>query len=99
MLKIADLWSDGFGGSSGPLWGSFIAAAAGKLPEKLDKASRYEWIDGYVAGVEAMKQVGGAKPGMRTMVDALHEGMIFLTQCNGIPSVGKLAKFIRTGAE
>lgn len=38
VLKIADLWSDGFGGSSGPLWGSFISAAAGKLPAKLDEA-------------------------------------------------------------
>lgn len=36
---MADLWSDGFGGSSGPLWGSFISAAAGKLPAKLDNAS------------------------------------------------------------
>lgn len=46
-----------------------------------------------------MMEVGGAKKGTRTMVDALLEGMVFLTQSNGIPTVGKLAKFVREGAD
>ena len=36
VLKLADVFSDGFGGSSGPLWGSFIAAGASALPLKFE---------------------------------------------------------------
>ena len=38
VMKFADKWSDGFGGSSGPLWGAFICHAATKLPKKLADA-------------------------------------------------------------
>ena len=28
ILKLSDVFSDGFGGSSGPLWGAFISTGA-----------------------------------------------------------------------
>ena len=94
-FELADLRSDGFGGSSGPLWGSFIAAAAGKLPTKINEAEWNEWTEAYVAGTLAMMEVGGAKKGNRTMIDALLGGHDWLTQANGIPTVAKLASFVR----
>lgn len=54
---------------------------------------------GYVAGTLAMMEVGGAKKGTRTMVDALLMGHMFLTQSNKIPTVAGLASFVRKGAD
>lgn len=39
VLRLGDVFSDGFGGSSGPLWGGFISSAASALPAKLADAS------------------------------------------------------------
>jgi dihydroxyacetone kinase len=39
VLRLGDVFSDGFGGSSGPLWGGFISAAASALPAKLVDAT------------------------------------------------------------
>ncbi|MDA0165324.1 DAK2 domain-containing protein [Solirubrobacter ginsenosidimutans] len=60
----------GTGGTSGPLYGMFfraLAKAAGDAPE-LDLATL---ADGVGAGVAAVRRLGGAEVGERTMVDAL----------------------------
>lgn len=60
----------GIGGTSGPLYGMFfraVARRAGDAPV-LDRAAL---ADGIGAGVAAVRRLGGAEVGERTMVDAL----------------------------
>jgi dihydroxyacetone kinase phosphoprotein-dependent L subunit len=61
----------GAGGASGPLFGGIFTAAAKVLKDRphLDAAAAKEW---WRAALEATSQRGGAKPGDKTMVDALH---------------------------
>lgn len=82
IMKMSDVWSDGFGGSSGPLWGSFFSSAAAKLNAKLEENKKETWITAYQEGLRAMMECGGAQIGDRTMVDALHAGSEAL---NAIP--------------
>ena len=35
MIQFSDIFSDGFGGSSGPLWGAFISKGATCLEDQL----------------------------------------------------------------
>ena len=55
LLRVADIWSDGFGGSSGPLWGAFISAAASKLPQNFIDTSAQDFSSAFTCGVEGMK--------------------------------------------
>ena len=40
ILKLSDVFSDGFGGSSGPLWGAFFSTGASVL-----NSSKFDEID------------------------------------------------------
>lgn len=53
------------GGTSGPLYAAGLWAAAEALGEGAD------WPSAFHAGAEALMELGGARPGDRTMVDAL----------------------------
>ena len=57
--------SQTMGGSSGVLLAIFFAAAGDA------SASGKDAVDTLKAGLERIQQVGGAKPGYRTMIDAL----------------------------
>ncbi|TSD62720.1 dihydroxyacetone kinase subunit DhaK [Aeromicrobium piscarium] len=68
LASMAGAFLDEVGGSSGPLFGlvlSEIARTAG------DGAGPRDLGRGLRSGVEAVRRVGGAEPGDRTMVDAL----------------------------
>mmetsp|Transcript_45768 Transcript_45768/g.38554 ORF Transcript_45768/g.38554 Transcript_45768/m.38554 type:complete len:84 (+) Transcript_45768:1244-1495(+) len=43
VVKISDLWSDGFGGSSGPLWNSFLTSASTMLKASLAENTAENW--------------------------------------------------------
>lgn len=69
MRGIGIELSQSMGGSSGVLLAIFFAAAgdaaeAGAAP-----------IDALAAGLDRVRQVGGAEPGHRTMIDALHPAL------------------------
>ena len=99
-MKFADKWSDGFGGSSGPLWGAFICHAATKLPSKLADAQKENWSKGFIAGTKAMMEVGGAKKGMRTMIDALVAGEEYLSAGSADDkTLEDLGKAVRAGSD
>ncbi|WP_369067984.1 dihydroxyacetone kinase subunit DhaL [Burkholderia gladioli] len=58
------------GGTSGPLYAAMLMRAAASL----DAAARPDasaWADAFAAAVEGVSEIGGARPGDRTMVDAL----------------------------
>lgn len=80
--------SQTMGGSSGVLLAIFFSAAGDASASGLDSAGALQ------AGLERVRQVGGANPGDRTMIDAL------LPALNALPSgLDAAAKAAREGAE
>ncbi|MFB1480755.1 dihydroxyacetone kinase subunit DhaL [Corallococcus sp. RDP092CA] len=66
------------GGSSGPFYATALLRAARSLANK--PADALAWAKAFEAGVEAVSELGGAKPGDRTMVDALHPAATVLVR-------------------
>ncbi|WP_186203022.1 dihydroxyacetone kinase family protein [Burkholderia gladioli] len=58
------------GGTSGPLYAAMLMRAAASL-EAAARPDASAWADAFVAAVEGVSEIGGARPGDRTMVDAL----------------------------
>ncbi|GAA2115863.1 dihydroxyacetone kinase subunit DhaL [Kitasatospora saccharophila] len=56
------------GGASGPLYGQAFRAAGAELPPDADPAA---CADALAAGLAAVRALGGAEPGDKTLVDAL----------------------------
>ncbi|HEV7275226.1 MAG TPA: dihydroxyacetone kinase family protein [Devosiaceae bacterium] len=69
-LAIADTLRRAIAGSSGPFYAAGLVRAASLLEGKRE-ASAQEWSSAFTAAVEAVEQLGGARIGNRTMVDAL----------------------------
>lgn len=80
--------SQTMGGSSGVLLAIFFAAAGDAA------AGGKDWIGALTAGLDRVQQVGGARPGDRTMIDALAPALAALPQ--GIPAAAAAA---RAGAD
>jgi len=59
------------GGSSGPLYGVFFLRC-GNVLENSGWTSLEQWAKAIEEGVHAISELGGAKPGDRTMLDALY---------------------------
>ncbi len=60
------------GGSSGPLYGVLFLRCSHVLAAA-KKAGLAEWAEALKQGIEAISEMGGAKPGDRTMIDALDQ--------------------------
>jgi dihydroxyacetone kinase len=58
------------GGTSGPLYAVFLLRASAQLRVAAPTDPR-AWADAFMAGCEALAELGGARPGDRTMLDAL----------------------------
>jgi triose/dihydroxyacetone kinase / FAD-AMP lyase (cyclizing) len=58
------------GGTSGPLYAALLLRA-GSVLDQAGTANAQRWADAFAAGVAALMELGGAKAGERTMVDAL----------------------------
>ncbi len=58
------------GGSSGPLYG-VLFLRCGNVLEGFGSAGLAQWADAMEAGCQAISELGGARPGDRTMLDAL----------------------------
>ena len=80
--------SQTMGGSSGVLLAIFFAAAGDA------SSSGKSWIGALSAGLDRVMQVGGAKPGDRTMIDALAPALAALP--DGLSAAAKAA---RAGAD
>jgi len=59
------------GGSSGPLYGVFFLRC-GNVLESADATALANWSDSLDQGCRAISELGGAKPGDRSMLDALN---------------------------
>src|SRR5262249_42732227 len=58
------------GGSSGPLYG-VLFLRCGNVLEELGSTGVAQWAEGLEQGCRAISELGSAKPGDRTMLDAL----------------------------
>ncbi|XP_027050132.1 triokinase/FMN cyclase-like isoform X3 [Pocillopora damicornis] len=69
LLSLASLCEDHMGGSSGVFYSLFLTS--GTVHLRGDSAAK-SWARAWEAGVQAIMRYGGAEPGDRTMLDALH---------------------------
>ena len=76
--------SQTMGGSSGVLLAIFFAAAGDASSGGLTMRAALQ------AGLDRMQEIGGAKPGDRTMIDALHPALAALD--DGIPAAATAAR-------
>lgn len=71
LSAMGDAMRKAIGGSSGPFYATGLMRAARHLNGSGEPTAK-ELADAFVAAVGAVSDLGGAKPGDRTMVDALH---------------------------
>ena len=89
LSALSDIKTRAMGGSSGVLFAILLATSAESYRESGD------WIIALGDGLDAMKRYGGARPGDRTMVDALQPALDALKQG---ASLGEAARRARDGA-
>ncbi|MEJ5943746.1 dihydroxyacetone kinase family protein [Pseudokineococcus basanitobsidens] len=70
LVRSGEAWAEGAGGTSGALWGAALTAAGSALGDDAAPGST-EVVRAVRAGVDAVLRLGGARPGDKTMVDAL----------------------------
>jgi triose/dihydroxyacetone kinase / FAD-AMP lyase (cyclizing) len=70
------------GGSSGPLYGVFFLRC-GNVLEHSGATGLAQWVEALEQGFQAISELGGAKPGDRTMLDALDPFVKILKECVG----------------
>ncbi len=70
------------GGSSGPLYGVLFLRCGNDL-ESSGSTGLAQWADAMEAGCKAISEMGGAKPGDRTMLDALDPFVRSLKNASG----------------
>lgn len=87
FAALSDAMTRSMGGSSGVLLAIFFAAAA---------QSQGGWQQALKAGLDRMMEYGGARPGDRTMIDALVPAIAELSKSG---SVAAAAKAARKGAD
>lgn len=71
LRRAADAWADRAGGTSGALWGVGLLALAAALPADAPVTIGH-LSAGITAARDQVQEVGGARVGDKTMVDALH---------------------------
>jgi len=67
-------------GSSGPFYATGLLRASRRLAG-LAEPSAADWVDAFALAVASIRELGGAKPGDRTMVDALQAASERLHAC------------------
>ncbi len=68
LAATADALRRAIGGSSGPFYATGLLRAARRLPSS---PTPLDWAQAFEDGVAAIGALGGARPGDRTMIDAL----------------------------
>ncbi|WP_370469469.1 dihydroxyacetone kinase family protein [Corallococcus caeni] len=78
LTELGQALRRNIGGSSGPFYATALLRAARYLANRpVDTAA---WAKAFEVGVEAVSELGGARPGDRTMVDALHPAAVAFTR-------------------
>jgi dihydroxyacetone kinase len=82
LRRAADAWADKAGGTSGALWGVGLLALADVLPADAE-ISADDVVRGVRAAHDAVTGIGGARPGDKTLVDALAPATEALVAAHG----------------
>ncbi|MFC7555080.1 DAK2 domain-containing protein [Pseudoroseomonas wenyumeiae] len=69
LRQLGDCLRRAIGGSSGPFYATALLRAARRLGPTPGVA---DWAEAFSQAVQAIGDLGGARPGDRTMLDALH---------------------------
>ncbi|KAJ7369530.1 hypothetical protein OS493_038311 [Desmophyllum pertusum] len=93
LLSLASLCEDHMGGSSGVFYSLFLTS--GTVHLRSNSAAK-AWAQAWETGVQAIMRYGGAEPGDRTMLDALHPaGSILNSQlASGVDPLEALKKAV-----
>ncbi len=76
LAQMAAALGRAIAGSSGPFYATALLRAARGLP---DEPTAVDWAAAFAAAVSSISELGGAKPGDRTMLDALLPAATTLT--------------------
>ncbi len=71
LMAMANAMRKAIGGSSGPFYATGLMRASRQLAG-IDQPTAQQMAQAFAAAVVAVTELGGAKPGDRTMIDALH---------------------------
>ncbi|QXC49326.1 dihydroxyacetone kinase subunit DhaK [Agrobacterium salinitolerans] len=71
LMEMANAMRKAIGGSSGPFYATGLMRASRHLAG-IEKPTAQQMAEAFVAAVLAVSELGGAKPGDRTMIDTLH---------------------------
>lgn len=71
LAAIGDALRRAIGGSSGPFYATALLRASRRLAGEAVPTPA-AWAEAFTVAVKAIAELGGAKPGDRTMLDALH---------------------------
>jgi len=93
LALAAEVFLDEVGGTSGPLLGLLLAQLAAAVERAGGDADGAGWGEGLREGRAAVRRVGGAEPGDRTLVDALEPAAV------ATGSTGSLADGAAAAAE
>ncbi len=89
LAAIAGALRRAIAGSSGPFYATALLRAARSLPAK---PTVQDWAKAFGAAVQAITELGGARPGERTMLDALHPAAEVLARGEGIAAAAAAAE-------
>jgi len=76
LQELASL-AENMGGSSGGIYSILLTSAASAFQGR-DDVHPEDWVRALRAGLDAVMLYGGAEPGDRTMIDALHPALLAL---------------------
>lgn len=82
LVRAGAQWAESAGGTSGALWGSMLTALGGVFGDQ-DAATADHVVQGVRSAVDAVQRLGGAKPGDKTLVDAIVPFVDTLEQAHG----------------
>ncbi len=79
LMALSQTLRRAIGGSSGPFYAVGLSRAGRRL-EGIDEPKPVEWLEAFAAAVEGVEELGGARRGDRTMVDALRPALDAMQQ-------------------
>lgn len=93
LLSIAAIVEQSMGGSSGAMYSLFLTAAAGEVSADVSVEG---WARAFRAGMNAISKYGGAEPGDRTMLDAMHAASeVFSSKLGSAPPLDVLGEAVK----
>ena len=99
LMAMAHTLRRAIAGSSGPFYAIALARAA-RVLEGVAEPTTEQWADAFEQAVLAVEELGGAKPGDRTMVDALRPAVeAFRANADGKAALKAAASAARAGAD